>query len=107
MGTLRKRGMGGEESLLSYDQEIGYNDADMFDDFTPMESGAEGAGVLAASKGNPALIAGMVGLKALEAYKARKERERMERYQAQVATSNRMQGALSKLANIGSAMKLG
>lgn len=66
-----------------------------------------GAGMMAKSGGNPALIAGMVGLKALEAYKARKERERMERFQAQVATSNRIQGALSKLANIGSAMKLG
>ena len=66
-----------------------------------------GAGMMAKSGGNPALIAGMVGLKALEAYKARKERERMERFQAQVATTNRMQGALSKLANIGSAMKLG
>lgn len=97
----------GEDSLLSYDQEMGYDDANMFEDFTPMESGAEGAGVLAASKGNPALIAGMVGLKTLEAYKARKEKEKMERYQAQVGTSNRMQSALSKLANIGSAMKLG
>lgn len=73
----------------------------------PPESVGGLAGAAAMSGGNPYLIAGMVGLKALQAHKARKERERMERYQAQVSTSNNMQSALNKLANIGSAVKLG
>jgi hypothetical protein len=75
-------------------------------EISPVES-AGMASMAAKSGGNPALIAGMVGLKALQAHKARKEKEKMERYAAQVNTSNRMQSALGKLANIGSALKLG